>query len=264
MSKTYMYVFDNYIAQLVDDIDAGVHKHGVYQLSVSVDGAPHAVGPSKGDQRLGLGHLCGPNTPHSLDGCAGKQVLLWLAPQSTLARYLGTCYLDESGFGVLPESVVAGLPVGDLVPAIAAGWSGREVAPICDRFLRAIVEEPWESAADLHPAIRDAVDIIHAQPQFIISADDLASRVALSKSRLLHLFKEQMGTPLRPHLQWLRLTDVMRRAVDGESITAAAAAAGFADAPHLNRTVQQYLGLRPSDLVNHPAYSIEVYLTANE
>jgi len=32
-SKTYLYMFDNYIAHLVDGVDAGAHKHGAYQLS---------------------------------------------------------------------------------------------------------------------------------------------------------------------------------------------------------------------------------------
>ena len=46
------------------------------------------------------------------------------------------------------------------------------------------------------------------------------------------------------------------------AVNGAAATAGFADAPHLNRTVQQYLGLRPSDFANHPDYSVEICLSS--
>ncbi|MDW3218232.1 MAG: AraC family transcriptional regulator [Acidimicrobiales bacterium] len=260
-SKTNVYVFDNYIAQLVDGLDADVHKHGAYQLSVSVDGCAHEVGPHKDARRRALGHLTGPNKPHTLNSCSGKQVLIWIAPESTLGHHLGSTYLDDEGFGVIPDDVVAGLPVAELGPAIEEGWTGREISPVCDRFLGAMVDEPWSNSADLHPAIRDAMEIIDAQPQFAISAKELASRVALSTSRFLHLFTEQMGTPLRPHLQWLRLTDALRRVADGESVTDAAAAAGFFDAPHLNRSVQQYLGLRPTDFAAHPDITIEVCLS---
>ena len=260
-SRTHVYVFDNYIAQLVSGLDADVHKHGAYQLSISVDEIPHRSGPRKDVQREAMGHVCGPNTPHSLNSGPGQQVLIWIAPQSTLGRHLGSAHLDDSGFGLLPDDLVATLPVGELRSAIDEGWAGSDVASACDRILDALVDEPWSSAADLHPAIRQAVEIIHTQHQYGISADELASQVALSTSRLLHLFREQMATPLRPHLQWLRLTDSLQRIVGGESVTDAAVAAGFFDAPHLNRAVQQYFGLRPSDLADHPDISIEVCLT---
>lgn len=262
-SKTYLYVFDNYIAQLVDGIDAGAHKHGAYQLSISLDGDVHMVGPRSDRRRPGLGHLTGPNTPHSLNSCSGQQVLFWIAPDSTLGRHLGSTYLDDSGFGILPPDVIDRLCIGELRPAISEGWSGRDIEPICDGVLDALADQPLSRSSELHPAVRDSMEIIHAQPHYAISADDLADRVGLSTSRLLHLFKDEMGTPLRPHLQWLRLTDAIRRVVGGSSITDAAAAAGFSDAPHLNRSVQQYFGLRPTDFVDHPDIRIELCLTAH-
>jgi AraC-like DNA-binding protein len=261
-SKTYIYVFDNYIAQLVDGVDAGAHKHGAYQLSISLDREVHMVGPSPDLGRPGLGHLTAPNTPHSLHSCSGQQLLFWIAPESTLGRHLGSTHLDDSGFGVLPVDVIDELPITELQPALSEGWSGRDVGLICDEILDLLAHEPLSRSSDLHPALRESIEIIHSQPQFAISADDLANRVGLSTSRLLHLFKDQMGTPLRPHLQWLRLTDAIRRVVEGSSITDAAAASGFADASHLNRSAQQYFGLRPSDFVDHPDISIELCLTA--
>lgn len=257
-SKTYVYIFDNYVAQLVDGLDADVHKHGAYQLSLSVDGRPHLVGPSKHAQRVAMGHLSGPNTPHALNSCSGQQLLFWVAPQSTLGRHLGARYLDATGFGIVPDDVVDRVGAVGLRPAIAEGWSAPELARACDQVLAAMVDEPWADSADLHPAIRDAVAIIQSQPQFSVAADDLAERVALSTSRFLHLFREQMGTPLRPYLRWLRLTDALRRVAVGESITDAAASAGFSDAPHLNRSAQEYFGLRPSDFAAHPDITVEV------
>jgi AraC-like DNA-binding protein len=210
-SKTYVYVFDNYVVQLVDGIDAGAHKHGAYQLSISLDGRTHKVGPSTDDRRAALGHLTAPNTPHSLDSRSGQQVLFWIAPESTLARDLGSRYLDNSGFGVVPDEVVGRLNTDDLRPAITEGWSGRQIGPLCDALLDALADASPGSSPHLHPSIGEAVRIIHEQPRYTIAADDLARQVGLSTSRFLHLFKEQMGTPLRPHLQWLRLTDALYR-----------------------------------------------------
>jgi AraC-like DNA-binding protein len=261
-SKTYVYVFDNYVAQFVDGIDAGAHKHGAYQLSMSLDGRRHRCGPTPDDTLPALGHLVAPNTTHCLNSASGQQVLFLIAPQSTIARRLGSRHLGDSGFGVLPVDLIDRDAIADLRPAIDEGWPAHRVGRSCDALLGTLSESPWANAADLHPAIRAAITLIHGELAHPVSADDLARRVGLSTSRLLHLFKEQMGTPLRPHIQWLRLSNAMVRIADRTSITDAAAGAGFADGPHLTRSMRHYLGLRPSDLIDHPDIAIELCLTS--
>ena len=260
-SKTNLFVFDHYIATLTDGIDAGEHKHGAHQLSISLDGRPHRCGPDRDQSVLGSGHLVAPNTPHVLHSESGQQVLFLIAPQSTIAHELGSKYLDDSGFGVVPADAVDQQAIVGLQPAIDEGWAAPRVGSACDALLETLAASPWSSATDLHPAVRAAVGYVHAELRRPISADDLAKRVGLSTSRLLHLFKEQMGTPLRPHIQWLRLTDAMVQISIGTTITDAAAHAGFADGAHLTRSMKQYLGLRPSDLIDHPDMSLEVCLT---
>jgi AraC-like DNA-binding protein len=260
-SKTSLFVFDNYIATLVDGIDAGEHKHGAHQLSISLDGRPHRCGPDRDQSVLGFGHLVAPNTPHVLHSESGQQVLFLIAPQSTIAQELGSKYLTDSGFGVVPTDAVDQRAIAELRPAVDEGWSGPRLGSACDALLETLAESPWSSATDLHASVREAVGHLHAELRQPISADDLASRVGLSTSRLLHLFKEQMGTPLRPHLQWLRLTDAMIQISNGTSVTEAAAHAGFADGAHLTRSMKQYLGLRPSDVIDHPDIDLEVCLT---
>ena len=260
-SKTSLFVFDNYIATLADGIDAGAHKHGAHQLSISLDGQRHRCGPDREHAVRGLGHLVAPNTRHVLHSESGQQVLFLIAPQSTIAHELGSRYLTDSGFGVLPADAVDQRSIAGLRPAIDEGWSGPRVGPACDALLETLAKSPWSRAADLHPSVREAVGYVHAELRRPISADDLASRVGLSTSRFLHLFKEQMGTPLRPHIQWLRLTDAIVQISNGTSITEAAAQAGFADGAHLTRSMKQYLGLRPSDVIDHPDMRLEVCLT---
>lgn len=260
-SKTNVYVFDHYIAQFVDGIDAGTHKHGAYQLSISLDERQHRCGPAPDDTRLASGHLVAPNTPHCLQSLTGQQVLFLVAPESAIARRLGSRHLDDSGFGVLPSEMIDTRAVADLRRAIDECRPVSRVGSWCEALLDTLTESPWSSTADLHPAVRATIGIIHEELRNPISADDLARRVGLSPSRLLHLFSEQMRTPLRPHIQWLRLSDAMVHIAEGTSITDAAARAGFADGAHLTRSMKQYLGLRPSDLIDHPDISIESFFT---
>jgi AraC-like DNA-binding protein len=79
----------------------------------------------------------------------------------------------------------------------------------------------------------------------------LAKRVALSESHLAHLFRAQVGIPLRPYVLWLRLRKAATEIKRGQSLTVAAQAAGFADSSHLSNTFRRTFGLTPSELVRH-------------
>jgi AraC family transcriptional regulator len=52
--------------------------------------------------------------------------------------------------------------------------------------------------------------------------------------------------PLRTYLLWRRLLHVWTLLMGGETLSAAAHAAGFADAAHLSRTARTMFGLPPS------------------
>jgi AraC-like DNA-binding protein len=54
--------------------------------------------------------------------------------------------------------------------------------------------------------------------------------------------------PLRSYVLWRRLLHVWTLLVQGESLSAAAHAAGFADSAHLARTARTMFGLPPSAL----------------
>lgn len=77
-------------------------------------------------------------------------------------------------------------------------------------------------------------------------AGQLAAAVGLSRSRLLHLFKEQLGLPIGQYLLWRRLFEAARLWDEGLSITDAAHQAGFYDQSHYTRTMRRMLDITPS------------------
>jgi len=79
-----------------------------------------------------------------------------------------------------------------------------------------------------------------------LSVDDLAASVQLSSHRFMHLFKEQMGLPVRRYVLWLRTNQAVRQLKEGMSLTQAAHAAGFADSAHMSRTFKEMIGIHPS------------------
>jgi AraC-like DNA-binding protein len=54
--------------------------------------------------------------------------------------------------------------------------------------------------------------------------------------------------PLRTYQLWRRLLHVWSLMMEGESLSSAAHAAGFADSAHLSRTARSMFGLAPSML----------------
>jgi AraC-like DNA-binding protein len=109
------------------------------------------------------------------------------------------------------------------------------------------------------PRILATLQRIKTSTQENLSVDSLAQQVGLSTSRLVNLFKEQIGVPIRRYRLWYRLFLSTQRIARGASITDAALEAGFADAAHFTRTYRSILGFQPSTLVR-PRAGLQVFV----
>jgi len=76
----------------------------------------------------------------------------------------------------------------------------------------------------------------------------------LSESRMLHLFKEKMGLPIRNYILWYRLKTVIEQILLGKSLTEAAYFSGFADQAHMTRTCVKMIGIPPSQIVKNSRF----------
>ncbi|TQV77591.1 helix-turn-helix transcriptional regulator [Aliikangiella marina] len=74
-------------------------------------------------------------------------------------------------------------------------------------------------------------------------ASEVAKQLALSESRFLHLFSEEMGISWRPYLLWRRMMCAIQALVNNKSATEAAYLAGFSDSAHLSRTFRKNFGM---------------------
>lgn len=76
-----------------------------------------------------------------------------------------------------------------------------------------------------------------------------AARVShLSVDRFRHLFTAQVGIPFSRFILWRRLSIALRSLAAGTDATSAAQEAGFADSPHLSRTVRAMFGVSLTEL----------------
>lgn len=71
----------------------------------------------------------------------------------------------------------------------------------------------------------------------------------LSESRLIHLFKKEIGIPIRKYVLWSRLQEAIKYFLKGKTLTQSAHLAGFSDIAHLTRTFVSMFGITPSQIL---------------
>jgi len=76
----------------------------------------------------------------------------------------------------------------------------------------------------------------------------------LSESRLLHLFKQEIGLPIRNYILWHRLQLAFKELSKGHSLTEVAYLTGFSDQSHLTRTFVKTIGATPSSLLKNSKF----------
>jgi AraC-like DNA-binding protein len=74
-------------------------------------------------------------------------------------------------------------------------------------------------------------------------AAEVASQLALSESRFLHLFSDELGISWRQYLLWRRIICAVQAIINNSSATDAAYLAGFSDSAHLSRTFRNNFGM---------------------
>lgn len=102
------------------------------------------------------------------------------------------------------------------------------------------------SGFKLDARIMTVVELIKRDVADNLSAQYLAAQVGLSEPRLLQLFKDTLGVPIRRYRQWHRLFVTAVGVTRGLSLTDAALEAGFTDSAHFSHTFRSILGTTPS------------------
>ena len=117
---------------------------------------------------------------------------------------------------------------------------------------RMLVEQYASASAPrlLDRRVRDVLRRMRGVHGSRISVPELAAAVALSPSRLVHLFHEQTRTTIKRYALWLRLLAVIDAMHRETQVTQIAYRFGFADPSHLSRTFRTMLGVTPTDVVH--------------
>ncbi|MGK3987279.1 AraC family transcriptional regulator [Sorangium sp. So ce136] len=95
-----------------------------------------------------------------------------------------------------------------------------------------------------HPAARRMCAYLDGSDHVDLAS--LAHEAGLSPRQMRHAFARDVGLPMRAYLRWKRLRRAIAAVEGGASLSAAAAAAGFADSAHLSRVFREQFGMTPT------------------
>ncbi|MCR9145534.1 MAG: AraC family transcriptional regulator [bacterium] len=229
--------------------DNELHRHHALQMVVSPVPFRLAVGP--GDVRAERFVLIDSDVPHAIQGDSARQILILIDRESTLAEALRTSLAPGDGFACLK-------PPEDL-PDSMRGCAEARIES--DRLIRSALQSADAAIGFQSPdeRIKEACRFISEQEDFKVSLSMIANHIGLSEGRTTHLFKEQVGIPIRRFVMWVRVRRAIAEVARTGSLTEAAHAAGFADQAHFTRTFREMFGFAPKQILSRKN-EIELHL----
>jgi len=223
---------------------ATVHAHHAIQFCISLsDPVRFRTGPDTQWQEYAAA-VIPTNQPHESDVAVELIASLWVEPDTVESRRRSVRPLSSRGIVPL-ERARLGSIAARLLACWTERWDSAGAAALVEDALNLLPPGPSAPAAG-DARVARALEILSSAPGRRMTLAHVAAGVSLSPSRIAHLLHAEMRTPARRYLLWLRLRDAIQALAHGTSITDAAHAAGFADAPHLDRTFRRMLGFTPS------------------
>ena len=225
-------------------LSMALHAHHAMHFVLAADGEllVRTTHPRRSTTATGV--LTAPDVPHAIDASGVDQLVIFIDPESDVGAALRPALPGPVRFISRAERAELVHGVEDprsFASTDAYAWA-RRAATTLGLTLR-------ESRPVLHPGVRELLARLRESGvEDDTSLEALARSVGLSPGRLMHVFTESVGIPLRSYLAWLRVQRSACAILAGASLTEAAHVAGFADAAHMSRTFKRRLGFRPSAL----------------
>lgn len=215
------------------DLDASSHAHKFIQLTV-LNGKGTLT--SATNSEVGTLFLTPSKQSHSITH-SGDYVLVLIDPASCLGKCIAKSHLLE-GTSLLPFAT----QLGQLTLLVQNKQFDRIEALLNQVFANSLAK-----CTALDKRIAQTLTVLTQASWPTASLSQLASHVHLSPSRFSHLFKAQMGLPLKSYLRYLRFHHALPL-LGKQPLTDIALACGFSDSAHFSRECKSLFGINPKHL----------------
>jgi len=229
-------------------IDTSAHDHHAIQLALSFD-HPFFIKTPEGAFKKVMTAIIDSDQAHECRTNDNHFLLLNIDPMTTIGRALKKIYLTRHA--------VAELPAEQTTRFLKAIEQNLRTQPFDSHLIHDLTRQfvydlcALEAAADMDEKIRKVMQLLEEKKDDTLKVEDLAAEVSLSPGHLTHLFKKQVGIPIKKYILWTRILLALQKVFETEDLREAALYAGFSDAPHFNRTFRKMFGLYPSAILKN-------------
>jgi len=227
-------------------LQTATHEHHAIQLITNLQGEFELQSKLWGSNTF-KAVLIDSDKPHECITDNDTMLILNIAPESNIGVSLRAKYLLGQGFRSMDSDSTRQF-VGQIQHALGEGIDEKNIVKFTEAYLFGLAGLQMPVAMD--DRIKKVLAIINGYEGGIIKIKELAGAVFMSPSRLIHLFTQQVGVPVRKYILWRRVVKAIQCTFQNNNITQAALEAGFSDAPHFNKTIKRMFGLNLSSLKN--------------
>ncbi len=227
------------------------HQHPVIQLIIAADEAFLKKSES-GQWQPYKSLLVAPNIAHECDASDQMIFSLNIDPDSTIGNHILQTKIKNSSFYSLNGEELAHFNF-NTIEKLIANEESEELHHLIQSFFYQDQSATLQLKL-LDDRIKRVRGYIQKNIDTKIETKALCELAFLSESRLLHLFKEQMGLPIRNYILWIRLKVALGLIFKGHNLTFAAHEAGFSDSSHMSKTFVKSLGLNPAQLIKNSKF----------
>jgi AraC-like DNA-binding protein len=250
-NNAYFFFWAGQFMYIGRNIDTSAHDHHAIQIALSFD-HPFYISTPEGSFKKVMAVIIDSDQPHECRAGDNRFLLLNIDPMTTIGRALKKKYLTRRAVTELPaedsspflRSIEQSLSVDHL--------DSLHVHDVSRQFVHRL--SALEGSPVVDQRIEKVMRLLKEKRGEIFKIEDLAAEVLLSPGGLTHLFKKQIGIPVKKYILWARIALAMQKAFETKDLREAAVHAGFSDTPHFEKTFRKMFGLYPSAILKNSQY----------
>lgn len=195
--------------------------------------------------------LVAPNQTHECNASGKEILIIGVDPESIFGQFITNHHLLHEPIIDFPSANLEKLDIDQITRQIENNNLVELYGSIKLLFGYKPNKYPLK---ETDQRIKKVLDFIKNNIHTQITTEILMKVSNLSESRLLHLFKQEMGLPIRNYILWHRLQLAFKELSKGHSLTKVAYITGFSDQSHLTRTFVKVIGATPSSLLKNSKF----------
>lgn len=249
-NRSVIYLGTRFILYLGKILDNTQHEHHYIQLTIALENQFDLEIMDNNQSYKGV--IINSDYNHKLNGENCNKLLVLISPESEEGIRIKEILLKEQSLYLVREEEIDHIRelIKDFLSLIE---EERNVEELYENIMRTFIKD-IRINRNLDSRVQYLIDFMRNSEELNIPVKHMAKLVYLSESRLIHLFKEEIGIPIRQYILWIRIQKALRLMYNNYNLTEAAYSSGFSDSAHLSRTFRRMFGFSITEVIKNSKF----------